>query len=155
MNPFKVRSKFSQRVAVITDTGDVQRTQQHFKDQCDVNKIMARYNKTGIISHVNRAQAKYGDFTMLGDFVENADKVVRAQQAFDQLPSELRKEFDNDYTKFFASIGKPEYRDKMAKWGILKLQEKPAAEPAQPEPPVTEPVTEPATPPAKTSKSKK
>lgn len=139
MNQFKVRSKFSQRVAVITDTGDVQRTQQHFKDQCDVNKIMARYNRTGIMSHVNRAQAKYGDFTMLGDFVENADKVVRAQQAFDQLPSELRKEFDNDYTKFFASIGKPEYRDKMVKWGILKEEPKKTA---------TVPVAEPATPPA-------
>ena len=36
-------------------------TKQSFKEECDINNIMAKYRATGILSHVQAHQGRYQD----------------------------------------------------------------------------------------------
>lgn len=67
-----LRTQFNYDVdAVSEETGlkceDGTRTQQQFKDECDINEIMRRFGKTGQVPSNVRAPM-YGDFTEVGDF---------------------------------------------------------------------------------------
>lgn len=81
------------------------RTKQSFKDSTDVNKIIRRAQKAGSLAHVQKyPEAVYGEFTGV-DLLGAYQQVNRAQQIFDDLPSEVRREFRNDALAFagFAS----------------------------------------------------
>lgn len=114
----RVRNKFSDRIAVVADTSGESLTQQQFKDDCNVNVIMARYMKTGVIEHVTRARARFGDFGDLAEGVFELDKVAKAQQAFEMLPATLRNRFDNSIQGFFGFIGDPKNFDECVRMGI-------------------------------------
>jgi len=43
-------------------------TQQHFKEECEVINIIKRHDRNGIIEHVQRGQARYGDFSEVADY---------------------------------------------------------------------------------------
>jgi phage internal scaffolding protein len=94
------------RVAVKTPVGDGKkcRVKPSFKEKCDINKIMERYEKTGVITHVNQKEPQYGDFTGLTDLTEAMEKVRRAEEGFLALPAALRARFNNDPTELIGFI---------------------------------------------------
>lgn len=128
MNEHGVRNKFSARVAVIApEDPEGGLTQQHFKDAVDINNILAKYRKTGIMEHVKLAKERYGDFTELGEYAVHLDKVAKAQQAFESLPAELRNQFKNSIPGFFEYIQQPENHDQCVEWGIFEKPTEPKA----------------------------
>lgn len=132
MNP-KIRNKFSNIDPVYAPVGEEDKTQQHFRDECNINQIIAKYNKTGIIQHVSRNRQRFGEFMDLADHAINLDKVAKAQQSFDQLPSAIRNEFGNSITGFFEFIKKPQNKQQCIDWGIFdapKENPKAAVQPA-------------------------
>jgi phage internal scaffolding protein len=94
--------------------------QQHFKDECDVNRILAKYQRTGLIDHVNRFNGDYADLSDVPDFQASLDAVISAQEAFLTLPSSVRKQFDNDPAAFLDFVHNPDNRDEMVKMGLAK-----------------------------------
>ncbi len=88
------------------------RTKQSFKDSCDVNKIVKKAQKTGTISHLNKHQATYGDLSGF-DFTEAQMQLAKAGEIFDDLPSEIRREFDNSPAKFFEFANDVKNVDKL------------------------------------------
>lgn len=78
------------------------RTKQSFKDSCDVNSIIRRAQRAGALSHLDRFGGQYGDFENF-DFFEAQLKIKQAQEIFSALPRELKKEFNNDPSQFFAA----------------------------------------------------
>ena len=52
-----------QRIDVVTVLDPVSMTKQSFADECDINNIMKRYIKDGVVNHLNTYQGNYGDFT--------------------------------------------------------------------------------------------
>lgn len=128
MNEYGVRHKYSPRIAVIAPADpEGGLTQQHFKEAVDINNILAKYRKTGIVEHVKQAKERYGDFTELGEYAVHLDKVAKAQQAFEMLPAELRNQFNNSIPGFFEYIQKPENKDQCIKWGIFDAPKEPMA----------------------------
>lgn len=106
------------------------RTKQSFKDQADINFIMARYLKSGSLDYVARHEGKYGEVSPLS-FHEAMNIVARSQEMFDDLPSELRKRFGHDPAAFLAFVQDSKNIDEMRKLGL--------ASPApQPEPTAAE-----------------
>ncbi len=83
------------------------RTKQAFASQCDIQKIMQRAQKTGAISHLAKHEAHYGDYDEF-DFLEAQTQLAKAGQIFDDLPSEVRREFNNQPGEFFAYANDPE-----------------------------------------------
>lgn len=130
-----VRSKFSGRVGVVARHLEDGRTQRHLGRATDINNILAKYRKTGVIEHVKRTQERYGDFTMLADFAGNLDMTAKAQQAFEALPASLRNQFGNSIPDFYAFVSNPENKEQLRKWGMLKAApDEPAAVPAAAKP---------------------
>ncbi len=82
------------------------RTKQCHKDTCDINKIMARFDRTQTISHVAKYEGVYADFSDF-DFHEQTNKLTRGREIFDDLPAELRQEFGQSPAKFFKYVNDP------------------------------------------------
>jgi len=121
--------------------GGESKTQQHFKRECDINHLMSKYQKTGVIDHVNKYQGDYSDLTDVPDYHTALLKVQSAQTAFDTLPSSIRNKFKNDPSLFLDFVSNPENLDEMVKLGLAK---KTSPEPLPVDP---SPATAPETPP--------
>lgn len=82
--------------------------QSHAKS-VDINEIVLRYQRGDIDVLAQRAGI-YGDFTnMPTSYAELYQNVLDAQAYFDSLPLEVRQKFDHSFSKFFTSIGTPEF----------------------------------------------
>lgn len=103
-------------------------TKQQFKDECDINNVLKKYDSTGLITHVNKTQARFGDFTEVNEYQESLNIVIAAQAAFDALPSALRKRFANDPGLYVEFVTNPENEAEMIRLGMAK--ERPQAAPA-------------------------
>jgi phage internal scaffolding protein len=93
-------------------------TEQHHKNDCDVNIILRKYDKTGLITHVNNAVKIYGDYSEVNEYQENLNMVISAQNAFNELPSNIRKKFVNNPGQFFEFATNPENLPEMVKLGL-------------------------------------
>ncbi|WNK12762.1 MAG: internal scaffolding protein [Microvirus sp.] len=93
-------------------------TRQAEAEACDINNIMARYQKTGVIDHLNRFQGEYADVAAYGSFQESLELVERARAAFMTLPSSVRAEFGNDPGRFLDFAQDPANLDKMIEMGL-------------------------------------
>lgn len=104
------------------------RAKQSMKDECDINKIMARFQVTGLIEFVNNREAQYGDVTGI-DLRTSLATVARADEMFSELPSSVRKEFNNDPEEFFNFVQDPENRSEAIEMGLIKSDDRRAPEP--------------------------
>lgn len=94
-------------------------THQCFKDECDINNIMSRWVKDGLVAHVNQYQGRYEDVSSAEDYHTSLNRVIAAQDAFDSLPATIRSRFENDPGKFLEFVGDPSNKDEMTKLGLL------------------------------------
>lgn len=102
---------------------------QSFKAECDINNIMAKFEKTAILTHVNRYQGRYGDFTSTPQsFAEAMQQVTAAREMFQTLPSQLRKRFGNDPGSFVEFVEQAD-EHQLREVGLL-----PPVDPAKPVP---------------------
>lgn len=82
-------------------------TKQSFKDQCDINKILKKAQRTGSLAHVQKyPEAVYGEFTGV-DLLGAHEQNERARAIFEDLPSEVRKDFNNNHFDFIAFASDP------------------------------------------------
>lgn len=114
------------------------RTKQSFKDECNVNHIMAKYTRTGVIEHGNAHRAQYGEVPAI-EYRQALDAVMKAEALFDSLPAGIRRRFDNQPGKFLDFCDDPANRDEAGELGLLEeLQELPPpirpADPPEPPP---------------------
>lgn len=88
-------------------------TKQSFRDSCDINKIIKKAQVAGSLSHLLKYdKAVYGEFTGV-DLLTAYQQVERAQEIFNDLPSEVRAEFDQDAFKFAAFASDPRNIDRL------------------------------------------
>ncbi len=90
------------------------RTKQCHKDTCDINKIMARFDRTNTISHVAKYEGVYADFSDF-DFHQQTNKLTRGREIFDDLSAELRQEFGQSPAKFFRYVNDPANAEELRK----------------------------------------
>lgn len=96
-------------------------TQQQWKDQCDVNNIVAKYQDTGELTHVARQKGVYADISQIGDYHQSLQKVMDANSAFMTLPAEVRLRFANDPAQFIAFTADPDKNyDEGVKLGLFE-----------------------------------
>ena len=120
MNPEKPRFKtaYGKNPRVKTKNTLPSRTKQSFKDETDINFIMRKFEKTGMLEHRNEHQGNYGDYTNFEDYQTSMNSILAAQEAFASVPSRIRKEFDNDPATFLRFVQNPENVDKMIEMGL-------------------------------------
>lgn len=113
----KIRSVYGQRERLAVSFTDETLTQQHFKKDCDINYILAKFNATGILETMGPGQ--YINLTESLDYREALHTIMEAQEAFNQIDAKARKEFDNDPSKFIEFLQIPENRKKAQELGFI------------------------------------
>ena len=100
-------------------------TQAQFQDECDINKIMDRYFRTGCLSDpLNQMKpGTYGDFTAMGDYMENMNKIVQAREMFDALPARVRERFGNNPGAMIDFVMNPANQKEAIELGLLEVKE--------------------------------
>lgn len=93
---------------VITVNDDPSMTIQSEKDSCDINKIVARFKATGVMSNIAQSMPQQGDFTEVTDYHSAMNQVVAANEAFMALPAHVRKRFANDPGNLLAFLEDPQ-----------------------------------------------
>lgn len=105
-------------------------TKQEFKESCDVNNIMRNYEKTGIITHINSSEPRYG-FVEAQTYQDALNAVISAQQRFNELPSAVRDAFDNDPETFLKALDDPEHQEKLKDLGLIVSPSEQSSAPAE------------------------
>ncbi len=137
-----IRSAYSGSVHVVIDqsipdpiTGEVETslTKQEFLEESEINNILAKYEKTGLIDHVKQ-HSGYADMPSGLDFQMASQMTIEAQIAFDELPAAVRREFNNDPFEFLEFVADPDNVERMGELGLLAEVVDEAVPDADPEP---------------------
>lgn len=90
--------------------------QKWYNDQapgCDMHVIVSRY-LAGDVDVLSRVQGVSFDATSYPKtYAEMLQKVIDGQRLFESLPVEVRREYDNDFNKFFSSASAPDFASKL------------------------------------------
>jgi phage internal scaffolding protein len=99
----------NERVRIVTKTPKERKTRciQSERSNSDINNIVAKAYKTGHLPVLMNRQPMEA-LPDVQTYQEALDKVVHAQQSFEQLPSEIRNKFENDPKKLLKALEKPE-----------------------------------------------
>jgi len=90
------------------------RTKQSFADETNIEKIMARADRAGTISHLQKFEGVYADFSDF-DFFEQTQMLTKGREIFDELPAEIRTEFQQSPAKFFDFVNHPDNKGDLRK----------------------------------------
>lgn len=95
------------------------RTRQSDAESCDVNVIVRRYHKTGVLPVANR-EVFFADVSQLGDYFTVLNHVREAEKGFMRLPAAVRTRFGNDAAAFLDFCGNPENRGELVEMGLIE-----------------------------------
>lgn len=133
MNDIKIRDGLnvvSGRVMTVNDEPSM--TKQSHKDDCCIERIISKFDKTGLLDHRSRYDGQYGEFEPI-DYHEAMQIVTNGQEMFDRLPSTMRARFNYDPGLFLDFVNNPANVDEMVAMGLATKTEIPAP-PAPPAP---------------------
>lgn len=110
-------------------------TRQEFKDDCDLAKTIARFTKTpdglrSIEMSKSYVSERFDDVSNVVDYQVALNQVNAANQAFDRLPSILRKRFEHDPSKFLKFVDDPKNEAELRSLGLLKPKAESPVKPA-------------------------
>lgn len=100
-------------------------TQQQFKDDCDMNRIVKNASRGIAPRFLNPNMPQYGDFSETKDLMSAYSTIRDAEEAFMNLPSGLRLELGNDPARLSELT-----QDQLERYNLVK----PTLQPADPVP---------------------
>lgn len=102
----------------VQEVGKFSMARQEFAEECDINTIMERYQRTGVLP-ANAPEPVYYDFTEIPDDLLGVLRMMdEAQEAFMQLPAKVRLEFGNNAAEFVEFATQPSNLEQMRAWGL-------------------------------------
>lgn len=123
-------------------------TRQEFAEECDINFVMAKYQRDGILPPPPNREPMYVDFTSMPSDLLGTMKIVHdAEAAFMSLPAKVRREFENDPFEFAEFAAEPGNLDQLREWGLAPPVAVEAFVPVPPYAPPDDPKGRPAVPP--------
>lgn len=92
-------------------------TQQQFKEESDINTIVDRFMKSGVMPNpVNMPQ--YVDYEGIFDFQSAMNVVRQADESFMRLDAKVRARFNNSPQEFLEFFGNPDNTDEAIRLGL-------------------------------------
>ncbi len=140
VQPFeKFRTPYEEYDASLyaTQTVGESMTKQSFADECDLNKIIAKFRKAGLVDQLHQEPERFADVSGMTDYHEALNVVASTRELFAELPADLRLRFVNDAGVFVKFAADTENDDEMRELGLLPPKRPPegpeggAGEPSQ------------------------
>lgn len=91
---------------------------QEFAEEADINILMSRFEKTGMLPSNVRGPGNYLDVSEMPDLQEAMRMIAEATNSFMTLPAVARREFDNDPAKFVTFAQDAANIDRLREWGL-------------------------------------
>lgn len=95
------------------------KTDETLLDEVNVNSIMAKFKKTGQLTHLSQRIMKYADMSNITTLGDALDIITKSREDFLQLPSEIRAKFGNDPIQFVEYVNNPENFEELTEMGLL------------------------------------
>lgn len=111
-----VRANGSKRVSYTCEGAS--RVEQDHRERVNINTIVAKARRTGFLPFRN-VQAEYGDFSAGVDFHTAQNRVIEAQARFQEVPSKIRKRFENDPGKLLDFLMDENNREEAIALGLI------------------------------------
>lgn len=110
-------------------------TRQSEAASADINLIMKKYDKTGILPPATR-QGFFADVSSVGDYREAVERVEKADDMFMQFPAEIRSKFSNDPAEFLDFVSDPGNLPEIEEMGLIRKdgEAKPVEQPVVADP---------------------
>lgn len=116
--------KLSPGISFDPNDPNANRTKQAYRDECDINKIMERYELVGELPNtLGSPTPSFGDFTTVVDYHTACNAVRNAETAFMTLPGALRARFANDPQNLLAFLADSSNREEAEELGLTEIRE--------------------------------
>lgn len=126
-----MQKNYQPTLRVYFECNEETRTEQSHAKSCDINNIMSKVSKTGLLNHVNTMKGDYSDLGEAQDYHESLNIIRNAENSFNSLPSSIRTQFENDPQQFLEFVHDEDNHDQMVELG-LKKRTPMETEPAEP-----------------------
>lgn len=118
---------------------DKGRTRQEFVKDCDLNRIVDKYTKTGVLPFQGREKLGiYADVSELPDYKSALDFVMSARDSFAELNPNIRKRFHNNPQELLEFLSDSNNDEEARKLGLVKPK-RPDVKDTKPLPPEPDP----------------
>ncbi|AXL14710.1 internal scaffolding protein [Microviridae sp.] len=121
----EIRKPYQPRLRVLARIGGPSLTKQSFAGETNINSIMARFEKTGLLDHVSQYQGSYMDLIDAPGFHDAANSIIAANEAFESLPSSIRRRFNNDPSSFLEFVQNEDNFDQLVELGLARPKDDP------------------------------
>lgn len=118
-------SMFVAHEPVVHGNSEPSMTRQEFAAECDINVLMAHYEKNAVAPPTNKSSPGYFDASEVPDFREALDIARNAMEAFMRVPAAARKELDNDVHRFVEYAQDEANIPQLRKWGLAEPEKVP------------------------------
>lgn len=116
--------KNQRRRVQISFAGSLRRTKQAPRDEVNVNNIIRRHTRAGTLGRLlDRGPLQYGDVSGVKSYQDALHVVMQAQEAFAELPANLRQKFQNDPAVFVEFCSNKANKAEMRSLGLLRQEE--------------------------------
>lgn len=98
-------------------------TQQCFRDECDINNIVAKFisnsGRIDMTAYQDYYESNFADVSGAEDLTSAYQRVFSAQEAFDAMPSKIRQRFGNDPVELLQFLGDERNRVEAIDLGLI------------------------------------
>ena len=112
------RTHYSPQLRVTFETEGESLTEQQFAEESQIINKIRKYDSQGFFDSINRNPAQYTDFTQVRDLSDAIDQIEQARDAFQTIPSDVRKKFNNSASEFFEFASKESNYGELVKLGL-------------------------------------
>lgn len=120
---FSIRRPFDPPMRVKLSFNKPSLTKQSFKEECDINNILKKYNRALGIEFLDQysgyISGKFEDVSAGVDYRTALHQLSEAEAAFEAMPSKLRARFDNDPAMLLDFLGNSANREEAIDLGLL------------------------------------
>lgn len=117
----RLNKKGEQVLEKISEYSLYDEIQSHF-EETEIHSLIDRYKLTGDPALLNRMHGQFGDFTELPTSLAEVYKFVSdANNFFEQLPVDIRREYNFSATEFLADAGSEKFRSVMSKFNKIDV----------------------------------
>lgn len=128
----------AERIAV--DFSEPVVTKQAHKAECDINTIIASYQRTGVVTHLAGQRPVFADLPDVTDYQAALSMIETAERAFADLPSSVRDRYQNDPRSLLSALQSGADDDFLRETGMLAPAPVPRpADPGSPASPAPSP----------------
>lgn len=92
-------------------------------DDADINNIVSRFHKTGVLPNINVA-AVYADVSNALSYQDALQTVINAENQFMALDAKTRKKFSNNPAEFLEFVDDPQNASELVSMGLAELVDK-------------------------------